>query len=71
MGTIHVRQLPSGYWHVRGHGPCNWAQPPTWPCSEEELRAHAFPEAGDRFFADAMTAARAGQIDEHSKSTPS
>jgi len=52
--TITITQLPSGYWHIRGRGPCNWAQPPHWPCSEEVLRAHAFPQASEEFFADAL-----------------
>jgi hypothetical protein len=46
---IEIRQLESGYFHIRGRGPCNWAQPPSWPCSEEMLRQHAFPEASDAF----------------------
>lgn len=54
---ITVRQLPSGYYHVRGRGPCNWAQPPTWPCDEQTLRAHAFGEASEEFIRDAMAAA--------------
>ena len=36
-----VTKLSSGYWHIRGIGPCNWAQPKTWPCSEDELRAES------------------------------
>lgn len=26
--AISVRRLSSGYWHIRGVGPCNYAQPP-------------------------------------------
>ncbi len=45
-----VKRLESGYWHLRGDGPCNWAQPRDWPCaSETDLEASFFPEAGDRF----------------------
>lgn len=47
--TISAKRLASGYWHIRGDGPCNWAQPPTWPCSESVLREHAFPEASEAF----------------------
>lgn len=54
---ITVRQLDSGYWHLRGVGPCNWAQTPTWPCDEATLRAHAFPEACEAFIVACMKAA--------------
>jgi hypothetical protein len=57
-GGITVRRLSSGYYHVRGRGPCNWSQPPRWPCSEEELREHAFPEAGEEFLRRAGALAR-------------
>ena len=50
---ISVKRLESGWYHVRGRGPCEWAQPPTWPCSEETLREHAFPQASDEFIAEA------------------
>lgn len=52
--VITVKQLPSGYYHVRGNGPCNWAQPPRWPCDEETLRAHTFPEAAEEFIQGAL-----------------
>ena len=42
-------RLESGYWHIRGEGPCNWAQPPVWPCDEKTLRDHAFLEASEEF----------------------
>jgi len=42
--TIHM--LPSGYWHARGDGPCNWAQ---WPKWEQLTERHFFPEAGSDF----------------------
>ncbi len=54
--SIIVKRLQSGYYHVRGDGPCNWSQPKTWPCDEEHFRAHAFPEAGEQFIREAMTA---------------
>lgn len=55
---MKIAQLPSGYWHIRGRGPCNWSQPPCWPCDEAALRAHAHPEAGERFLRMAMAASR-------------
>ncbi len=51
---ITVKQLSSGYVLVQGKGPCNWAQPRYWPCTEEELRATAFPEASEEFLASAI-----------------
>lgn len=54
---IKVTQLSSGFVHVKGEGPCNWAQPPNWPCTEAELRRHAFPEASEDFIKSAMKAA--------------
>jgi len=51
---ITVRRLDSGYWHLRGRGPCNWAQPPVWPCDEKTLRQHAFAQASEEFIRDAM-----------------
>jgi len=44
-----VRKLSSGYYHIRGVGVCNWAQPSHWPCHEDTLRASAFPEASEDF----------------------
>lgn len=52
--NIIVKRLDSGYYHVRGDGPCNWSQPATWPCSEVELRAAAHPEYSDDFIRSAM-----------------
>jgi hypothetical protein len=49
MSDLRIRQLPSGYWHIRGVGVCNWAQPPAWPCDPDVLERHFFGEAGDRF----------------------
>lgn len=54
MSKLEVRQLPSGYWHIRGRGPLNWAQPPTWPCDEETFRAHCFVQASEGFIRAAL-----------------
>ncbi|MGH2878982.1 MAG: hypothetical protein ACRDK4_05160 [Solirubrobacteraceae bacterium] len=51
---ITVKRLESGYYQVRGRGPCNFAQPPRWPCDEETLRAHAFPEASEAFIQEVL-----------------
>jgi hypothetical protein len=51
---VSVRRLESGFYHVRGVGPCNWAQPPAWPCSEDMLRQSAHPEAGEGFIRAAL-----------------
>jgi len=56
--NITVKRLESGYYHVRGDGPCNWAQPRCWPCSEDSLRASAFPEASEAFLRAAAERAR-------------
>lgn len=53
---ISVQQLESGWWHIRGEGPCNWAQPPCWPATEEQIMAHAFAEAGEEFLRAVMAA---------------
>ena len=47
--TLTIKRLPSGYWHIRGSGPCNWAQPPFFPCDNLTLREHAFCQAGETF----------------------
>ena len=54
---ITVKQL-RGYYHVRGNGPCNWSQPPLWPCSLEMLREYAFPQASETFLRAAAEAAK-------------
>lgn len=51
---IVVKRLPTGYYHVRGRGPCEWAQPKYWPASEEEIRSTAFPEASEEFILSAI-----------------
>ena len=53
---LTIKKLTSGYWHIRGEGPCNWAQPPCWPCSDETLEASFFPEAGEEFRRDVQRA---------------
>jgi hypothetical protein len=53
-GHVTVKKLSSGYFHLRGYGVCNWAQPKHWPCSEKELRASAFCEAGEEFILDCI-----------------
>jgi len=58
VSLIIVKKLTTGYWHLRGYGICNWAQPPTWPCDEETLRAHAFPEASEQFIQDCLMLSR-------------
>lgn len=65
--TVTVTRLPSGYYHVRGDGPCNWAQPPTWPCSEETLRAHAFAQASDTFLQAALLTTRPQEAPDHGR----
>ena len=47
-----------GYVHIRGRGPCNWCQPPWWPATEEEIRAHAFPEASEEFLREVIDVSR-------------
>ena len=57
---VDIRKLSTGYYHVRGDGPCNWAQLPHWPADEQTIRAYAFPEASEEFIRAAVAAARAG-----------
>lgn len=54
MSAITIRKLSSGYWHIRGVGPCNWAQPKYWPCIEVHLRETAFPQASENFIRDVI-----------------
>ena len=44
---IEIRRLPSGYYHIRGEGPCNWSQPPV--LTEGAIRTAAHPEASEEF----------------------
>lgn len=57
-GDLIVAPLPSGYYRISGRGPCNWTQPPTWPCDEQTIRRCAFPEASEEFLAAVVSAAR-------------
>lgn len=52
--SLQIRKLESGYFHIRGLGPCNWAQPKHWPCDEETLRKSAFPQASEEFIREAL-----------------
>lgn len=47
--ALTVKPLTSGYVHIRGLGPCNWAQPATWPCDTAALEESFFAEAGEPF----------------------
>ncbi len=62
--NITIKQLSTGAWHIRGNGPCNWTQPPTWPCDEATIRAHAFPEASEEFLREVATLAPAPEKGE-------
>ena len=48
-GEVSIRRLSTGYWHIRGKGPCEWTQPPEWPCAEKLIRDSAFPQASEQF----------------------
>lgn len=54
---IKVKKLSSGYYYIQGSGPCNWIQPSHWPCSEEEIRQSAFPQASETFIRECMSLA--------------
>ena len=49
---ITIERLESGYYHLRGHGLCNWCQVPRWPATADEIAAGMFPEAGTEFIAE-------------------
>ena len=51
---IRIKKLSSGYFHIRGQGPCNWAQPARWPCGEKEFRESCFPQASEEFILSAL-----------------
>jgi len=61
---ITVTRLSSGYFHVRGEGPCNWAQPATWPCGEQALRFASFQTPSDEFIKSALKAMVAAPEEE-------
>ncbi len=54
---ITTTRLPTGWWHIRGTGPCNWSQVPFWPCDQECIKRNAFPEASEEFIKSATTTA--------------
>lgn len=45
------------YVKLSGVGPCNWAQPPCWPCDEDTLREHAAGYASEAFIRSCLIAA--------------
>lgn len=45
-GLIKISELPSGYLHARGRGPCEWAQ---WPRWERVCDASFFDQASTKF----------------------
>ena len=48
--SIRIKRLTSGWYYLRGAGPCQWAQVQQWPgCTEEELESAYFPEASPDF----------------------
>lgn len=53
---IVIKRLSSGYWHIRGVGPCNWAQAERLPETLDTMRASAFPEASETFIREAVAA---------------
>lgn len=46
---MKIKRLESGWWLITSAGPCEFAQVPDWPCDEQTLRKHAFPEASETF----------------------
>lgn len=59
--TITWKQLESGYWLIRGQGPCEYSQPPRWPAGDADfIRLHAHPEASEQFVNAAAVATKAG-----------
>ena len=53
---ITIVELSTGYLHVRGVGPCNWAQPRIGrlPSGREwDGTPYAFPQASPEFLRDA------------------
>lgn len=46
---VSEKTLSSGWVHLRGSGPCNFAQPRRFPCSDDDLEASFFPEASESF----------------------
>ena len=46
---LTIKRLDSGWYHIRGNGPCNWCQPPRWPANRQEIEDAMFPEASPEF----------------------
>ena len=55
-----LKQISTGWYHIRGIGPCNWVQTPEWPATEAVIREHAFPEASEEFIKLVIEAAEHG-----------
>lgn len=51
---IIIKRISSGYFIIKGNGPCEWAQVEKWPCTENELRKGAFHEASEVFIKNAL-----------------
>lgn len=51
---ITITKLSSGYYLIKGNGPCEWAQIEKWPCSENEFREGCFKEASEEFIKSAL-----------------
>lgn len=62
---ISVRKLSTGYFIVEGDGPCEWAQPPCWPCDETTLLTHTFPQASAEFFNEALRRSERDAVSPH------
>ena len=52
---LKMSYLSSGYFHIRGQGPCQWVQVPRWPCDEATIRKGAFLEADEAFIQEVIT----------------
>ena len=62
---IKIKRLPTGYFHIRGEGPGNWAQVKNWPCTEDELAAGNFQ--GNEDFLNSVIKIMAAGINEDLK----
>jgi hypothetical protein len=59
--TLRIKRLSTGAWHVRGNGPCEWAQFASWPPSDADLVTGVFPEASQKFRDQIATIIRDGE----------
>lgn len=57
MSELSIKRLSSGYFHVRGRGPCEWGQYETWPPTNSDINDGTFVLASDRFRAAVREAA--------------